>query len=394
MQLHFVRIFFVSRQNREWAPWTMAIPSGCAVHRPKESAGIARRLADSSRPHKAHTRSRITMHIIEEAFGEGCDLYTDVLQCKRDADQAGLRKAYYRSALKHHPDKNPRDAKAASLFHAVTAAYQLLQDPERRADYDETGELPDVADDDEDSTTGTDQWKSYFDAIFGKVTTGGIEAFSAKYKCSDEERRDVLKEFQARKGNLEKMLEFVMLSEPRDCLRWVEDYIRPAMDSGDADTSYTATMEKSLKKLQKKVEQEDAAAAEEEDDEEMEDEDDNNKHAARDDDETETESEDEDDGPSLAARRKQRMEEAAAKKKTAPPARKTKKPVKAKKQKKKGGEDMTDLIAQIQNRRGGNAIQNLGARYGVNVDDDDDDPLGDDKAFAAAQARLKQSKRK
>ena len=256
------------------------------------------------------------MHMIEEAFGEGCDLYADVLQCHRDADAAGLRKAYYRTALKHHPDKNPGNAQAAAFFQAVTAAYQLLQDPDRRAVYDETGELPDdsVADHDDDSTSGADQWKSYFDAIFGKVTTGGIEAFSAKYKCSDEERRDVLKEFNARKGNLEKMLDFVMLSEPRDCLRWVQDYIRPALASGNANAAYTAAMEKSLEKLQKKVEQENAG-----DDGKMGKVD----EGAVDDDATESE----DDEPSLATQRKRRMEEAAVKKSSASPARKTRKPV-------------------------------------------------------------------
>jgi len=306
------------------------------------------------------------MHIIEEAFGENCCLYADVLKCQREADKAALRKAYYRTALKHHPDKNPGDEKAASMFHAVTAAYQILQDPELRAAYDETGEIPDAADD-EDSMDGTDQWKSYFDAIFGKVTAGGIEAFSAKYKCSDEERRDVLKEFKNRKGNLEKMLDFVMLSEARDANRWVEDYIRPAFDSGDADPSFTAAMEKSLQKLLKKVEQEDN---EEED-------------GDNDNDGDETESED--DEPSLAARRKRRMDQAAAAKKKKSPAKKAKKPAKARSKAKKG-EDMTDLIAQIQNRRG-NAMKNLGSRYGVSMDDDDDDPLSD-KDFAAAQAKL------
>ena len=312
------------------------------------------------------------MHMIEEAFGEGCDLYADVLHCPRDVDLAGLRKAYYRTALKHHPDKNPGNANAAALFQSVTAAYQILQDTDQRAAYDETGELPEnSAADDADSTTGADQWKSYFDAIFGKVTTGGIEAFSAKYKCSDEERRDVVREFKARKGNLEKMLEFVMLSEPRDCLRWVEDYIRPALASGEADAVYKATMEKSLKKLQKKVEQETA----EEDD-------------AEDEDDDETESEE--DEPSLAARRKRRVEDAAAKKSMSPPARKAKKPVKIKK-KMVAVDDMTDLIAQIQSKRGGNAMQALGARFGVNMDDDD--PL-DDKAFSAAQAKMIKNKKK
>lgn len=307
------------------------------------------------------------MHMIEEVFGTGCDLYSDVLQCARDSDKAALRKAYYRQALKVHPDKVPNDKNAAAKFQAITSAYQLLQNQECRKLYDESGILPSVDELDEENMDGTAQWRDYFSQIFGKVTTGGIEAFSAKYKCSDEERRDVLKEFKARKGNMEKMLDYVMLSEARDAARWVEDYIRPAMEKGEVDSTYSDTMERTLKKLQDKVLKEDAN--------------DNNSddEIDRDDDETESENEDK---SSLASRRVRRIQQETVNRKPSL-AKKTKKSVK--RTKKKGDNDMTDLVAQIQNRRS-NAFATLGARYGVNMDDED--PLTD-KQFETINSKLR-----
>jgi DnaJ family protein C protein 9 len=330
------------------------------------------------------------MHVIEEAFGKGCNLYADVLQCEPTANKAQLRKAYYRAALVHHPDKQANngddtadnDNNSNSLkFQAVSLAYQILQDPEARADYDETGHIPSDAPDDDDTAAakqGTEAWKQYFDQIFGKVTVSDIDAFSSKYKCSDEERRDVLKEYKARRGNLVKMLDFVMLSEPRDCLRWVEDYIRPAMEEGEIDDKYVSTMEKTLVQCQKKTEKADVEAAAEEEEEEEEE---------TDDDEA-TESEEEEEEVKKPVRRS-----ASSNTKKQPPPKKAK-PTHAKRKKKESaGGSMEDLISQIQNKKrgGGGVLASLGERYGVTMDDDD--PLNDAE-FAKTQAKMSKKKRK
>jgi DnaJ family protein C protein 9 len=327
------------------------------------------------------------MHVIEEAFGKGCCLYADVLQCEPTANKAQLRKAYYRAALVHHPDKQqPNNGAGADndknslKFQAVSLAYQILQDADARTDYDESGHIPSDAPDDDDTAAakqGTEAWKQYFDQIFGKVTTSDIDAFSSKYKCSDEERRDVLKEFKARRGNLVKMLDFVMLSEPRDCLRWVEDYIRPAVEEGEMDDSYVSTMEKTLVQCQKKTEKEDAQAAAEEEEE------------SDDDEATESEEEEEEEV-------KKPVRRSASNNKKQPPPKKAKPTQSKRKTKDAAGGSMQDLISQIQNKkRGGNGVlASLGARYGVPMDDDDDkDPLND-AAFAKMQAKVSQKKQK
>lgn len=64
----------------------------------------------------------------------------DTLGVKRDASVDDIRKAYRKLAKKHHPDVNPGNKAAEDRFKAVSAAYEVLSDPKRRAAYDEFGE--------------------------------------------------------------------------------------------------------------------------------------------------------------------------------------------------------------------------------------------------------------
>lgn len=54
------------------------------------------------------------------------------------ASQEEIRAAYRKKARETHPDRNPDDPKAAEQFQKVKAAYQVLRDPEERAQYDDT----------------------------------------------------------------------------------------------------------------------------------------------------------------------------------------------------------------------------------------------------------------
>ena len=60
----------------------------------------------------------------------------EVLGVKRDAAADEIRKAYRKLAKEFHPDHNPGKPAAEARFKAVTAAYDILSDPEKRDRYD------------------------------------------------------------------------------------------------------------------------------------------------------------------------------------------------------------------------------------------------------------------
>ncbi|WP_419825217.1 DnaJ C-terminal domain-containing protein [Sphingomonas sp.] len=59
-----------------------------------------------------------------------------ILGVARDADEAAIKKGYRKLAKELHPDRNKDNPKAAEHFSAVTAAYDLLSDKDKRAQYD------------------------------------------------------------------------------------------------------------------------------------------------------------------------------------------------------------------------------------------------------------------
>src|SRR6266581_2491017 len=60
----------------------------------------------------------------------------EVLGVKPDANAEEIRKAYRKLAKELHPDLNPGKPAAEARFKAVTAANDILSDPEKRARYD------------------------------------------------------------------------------------------------------------------------------------------------------------------------------------------------------------------------------------------------------------------
>lgn len=65
--------------------------------------------------------------------------YYEVLGVSKNADEAEIKKAYRKLALKYHPDKNPGDASAEDKFKEAAEAYEILSDQQKRAQYDRFG---------------------------------------------------------------------------------------------------------------------------------------------------------------------------------------------------------------------------------------------------------------
>src|SRR5689334_7904011 len=65
----------------------------------------------------------------------GIDPYT-TLGIAKDASQEDIKAAYRRVARRLHPDVNQNNPGAAEQFQDITAAYELLMDPDRKKSYD------------------------------------------------------------------------------------------------------------------------------------------------------------------------------------------------------------------------------------------------------------------
>jgi molecular chaperone DnaJ len=65
--------------------------------------------------------------------------YYEILGISRSATPDEIKKAYRKSALKYHPDRNPGDAQAEKKFKEISEAYEILSDEKKRQIYDQYG---------------------------------------------------------------------------------------------------------------------------------------------------------------------------------------------------------------------------------------------------------------
>jgi curved DNA-binding protein len=66
--------------------------------------------------------------------------YYAILGVSKTATEKEIKQAYRRLARKHHPDVNPDDKSSADKFKEVSEAYEVLNDKEKRAKYDQFGQ--------------------------------------------------------------------------------------------------------------------------------------------------------------------------------------------------------------------------------------------------------------
>lgn len=91
------------------------------------------------------------------------DLY-QALDVDRAADEKTIRKAFRKKAMKHHPDKGGK----REDFEKIQTALTVLMDPERRAQYDQTGKYDEKGPEEHPDQEALMGIAALFDVIFAK----------------------------------------------------------------------------------------------------------------------------------------------------------------------------------------------------------------------------------
>jgi hypothetical protein len=68
--------------------------------------------------------------------------YYKILGVNATANIDDIKAAYRKLAMKHHPDRNPKDKHAEERFKKINAAYETLKDPQLRAQYNQSLKTP------------------------------------------------------------------------------------------------------------------------------------------------------------------------------------------------------------------------------------------------------------
>jgi molecular chaperone DnaJ len=110
--------------------------------------------------------------------------YYELLEVERTADEKTLKTAYRRLAMECHPDRNPGNAEAEAKFKAVSEAYDVLKDPQKRAAYDRFGkaafENGGMGSGGARGGAGFSDFSDIFESFFGDAFGGGRQRGPAR----------------------------------------------------------------------------------------------------------------------------------------------------------------------------------------------------------------------
>lgn len=155
-----------------------------------------------------------------------------------------VKKAYYKQALKVHPDRVPEDEKekATETFKVLAKIHEVLSDDNKRALYDQQG----IVDDDDDEKFGS-TWLEAFKNLFKPISESDIDYYKKEYVGSDLERADLKKAYVNGKGCINFIMSHVPFMGIEDEPRFHE-IVNEWIKSGDVPEFKAFTNEPKAKK--------------------------------------------------------------------------------------------------------------------------------------------------
>lgn len=134
--------------------------------------------------------------------------YYAALDIARGASPEEIKKAYRKSALKYHPDRNPGDKAAEKRFKEISEAYEVLSDEKKKQIYDQYGADAVHAQAGMGGGGGAQGFSSMEEALrtfmgaFGSGGGGGRDSIFGSFFGADMEEAESSRQGSSKKMNL------------------------------------------------------------------------------------------------------------------------------------------------------------------------------------------------